>query len=455
MTRSPLRFAAALLILVGIADPVVAHAGSLRLTGGQASIPMWIVIFTGGGVIAASFLLASLITNETTITAIHEWQRPLPWLEQLLAPVTRLIAVIAVLSLALIVLAGIIGPSDPAANFAVVVVWAGWWAGYTMSIYLVGNTWPAVNPWRTLARWLPTLRDEADLERFGSWPSVIGLLALVFVEVVSPVAESPPLLATVIIVYTTLTLAGTLIFGADAWFTHIDPIARVFQSYGRVAPLQRTEAGLVFSPLNTGRTNQDQRLAVPFIIALLWSTTYDGFVATQLWNSIARGLVGLGLPPLLVYFLAMAIGYSVFLWGFRLASRLARKTANTYLTVHALEQHFIPSLLPIAAGYHLAHFLGYFLSLLPALLIVVTRPLGPASPVPVLALPGWFGGLELLFIILGHILAIWIAHATSFELFTGRLQPIRSQYPYIAIMVTYTMVSLWIVAQPSLAPPYV
>ena len=40
---------------------------------------------------------------------------------------------------------------DRSSNAAVVFVWAGWWAGYTMTTYLVGNTWPALNPWRAMA----------------------------------------------------------------------------------------------------------------------------------------------------------------------------------------------------------------------------------------------------------------------------------------------------------------
>jgi hypothetical protein len=47
---------------------------------------------------------------------------------------------------------------------------------------------------------------------------------------------------------------------------------------------------------------------------------------------------------------------------------------------------------------------------------------------------------------------VWVAHARAFELFAGRLQPIRSQYPFVVVMVVYTMTSLWIVAQPFAAP---
>jgi hypothetical protein len=69
-------------------------------------------------------------------------------------------------------------------------------------------------------------------------------------------------------------------------------------------------------------------------------------------------------------------------------------------------------------------------------------------------MPSWFGGLELAFVLVGHLVAIWVAHATAYDVFPGRLQAIRSQYPFILVMVLYTMVSLWIVSEPSVTPPY-
>ncbi|MFT4881252.1 MAG: hypothetical protein ACI9HI_001255, partial [Salinirussus sp.] len=56
-------------------------------------------------------------------------------------------------------------------------------------------------------------------------------------------------------------------------------------------------------------------------------------------------------------------------------------------------------------------------------------------------------------ILLGHVLAIWVAHATAYDLFPGRLQAVRSQYPFIAVMVFYTMTSLWLLAQPEVTTP--
>ena len=69
-------------------------------------------------------------------------------------------------------------------------------------------------------------------------------------------------------------------------------------------------------------------------------------------------------------------------------------------------------------------------------------------------LPGWYAGVELAGVLLGHILAIWVAHGVAFDLFPARMQAIRSQFALTAVMVFYTMSSLWIVSQPYRAPPF-
>ena len=63
--------------------------------------------------------------------------------------------------------------------------------------------------------------------------------------------------------------------------------------------------------------------------------------------------------------------------------------------------------------------------------------------------------VSLLFVLGGHVLAIWVAHSLAFELFPGVLAAIRSQYPSVVVMVFYTMTSLWVITQPYAPPPYV
>lgn len=441
------------LLAVLLSRRASAHVGGLREGSGSATVPFWLIVVTGGGIIAASFLLASLVTDRETIHAINGRAVSLPSMTHLpTRPVGRAIGVLALLG---VVIVGLVGPSHSTHNAAVLFVWAGWWAGYTISVYSLGNTWPALNPWRALAERLPQL-DRAYPDSWGTWPSVMGLLALVWIELVVPVAEDPRLLATVVVGYTVLTLAGAVVYGSETWFERVDPIARVFQYYGLLAPIQRTDDGLELRLPGGALAERATALGADdtaFVVTLLWVTTSDGLVATATWAMIASTGVGLGVPPLVVYLLAHLAGFGLF-WGvYRLAARASRQQANTYVSASFIAGWFAAALLPIAAGYHLAHFLGYFLTLSPAL-VAALSPVSVPLAAQQVVLPEWFGTVQLLFVLIGHLLAIWVAHAASFELFTGRLQPIRSQYPFILVMVFYTMSSMWIIAQPYVPPPY-
>ncbi|MFB6296392.1 MAG: hypothetical protein ABEH66_06085 [Halobacteriales archaeon] len=456
------RVGVSLLAAVLFAEPALAHVGGLS-GGTGGNVPTWLTIGTGGVIVGASFLFTSLLTDHEAIVNAWHLHARVPGSAR--SALTWAVRAAGIAVLALVLASGFFGPNrssaalfTPTESFAIMVVWAGWWAGYVMSVYLIGNTWPALNPWRALVALLPRLRRREYPERLGAWPAVAGLLALVWIEVVSPVAQAPQLLATVVLGYTVVTLAGVALYGADAWFDRVDPIARALRAYGWIAPFQRTGDGIALTLPTTALA--DHRLreepgAAAFVVALLWVTTYDGLVATPTWEAAITPLVEAGIPALPIYFLAIVTGFCLFYRVYKTASRKARETAGTYVTAAYLARYFAPALLPIAAGYHVAHFLGYLLSLLPALIAVLPHPLSAPPYSYVLSVPDWFGIVGVLLVLLGHVLAIWIAHARSFELFPGVFKPIRSQYPLTVVMIFYTMASLWVVVQPFGAPPYV
>ncbi len=455
------RFLRVGLTLVGatlLAQPAAAHVGSLGGLMTPVAVPTWLTILTGGIIVGVSFMFTSLLTDHAAIRAINGWRL-------LLSPPTSVrqalritVQGLSVGVLVVVVTAGLIGPQTPTSNFAILFVWAGWWAGYTMSVYLFGNTWEWCNPWRALVAPVPRNGYRSYPERLGGWPSVVALLGLVWLEVISPVASDPQLLAAVIIGYSVVTLTGAVVFGPDAWFEQVDPIARVFRCYGRIAPLQRTETGVAFKLPTAALAARGDNLEADdtaFIIALLWVTTYDGFISTPLWGTLLRPLVAVGVPPLAVYFGTIVAGFTLFLSVFRLAARRSRRSGRTYITPRFIEGWFAPALLPIAAGYHLAHFLGFYITLSPALQTVALQPFSQPADVLVLILPAWFSLVQLGFVLFGHLLAVWTAHALAFDLFPGKLKPIRSQYPFVVVMIFYTMTSLWILTQPFTTPPYV
>jgi len=465
---------ALLLAGVTLAGRASAHGGSLD-AGARDSlvVPTWLFLTTGGAAVGASFLLASFVTDRSFIAAIHDWRR------EFTVPGRRLLAgavsLLGVAGLAAVIVIGFLGPDAAVENAGYLLVLVGWWAGFTMTTYLVGNWWPALNPWRTIAGVLPSL-DRPYPDRFGAWPAVVGLIALVYLEVVGPPAAladtlTPPVfIATLAVAYSVVTLSGALYYGTS-WFDRADPVSRVFRYYGRVAPVafeRATDDDRAGDDAGDGRSFRlrlpgtalskprlvDGRDEVAFVVALLWATTFDGLVSTPAWRALLRPLGVSDLAARAVYLITMAAGFLVFYWVYRLAVGASRDLSEAHVSRAELAYRFAPPLLAIAAGYHLAHYLGYFLRLFPGMVESFLDPFSASGTVLTLSLPDWFGGVGLASIILGHLLAIWVAHTAAYDRFPSRLQAIRSQYPFIVVMVLYTMTSLWILSQPVIEPPF-
>jgi len=118
---------------------------------------------------------------------------------------------------------------------------------------------------------------------------------------------------------------------------------------------------------------------------------------------------------------------------------------------------FVLSLVPISIAYHVAHYFSYLL-------------IGGQYAIPLLSDPfglGWnlFGtasyrvdiGLvdprlqwyvAVISIVLGHVIAVYLAHVTALRTFSGSSSPLLTQIPMLFLMVGYTMCSLWILSQP-------
>jgi hypothetical protein len=122
-----------------------------------------------------------------------------------------------------------------------------------------------------------------------------------------------------------------------------------------------------------------------------------------------------------------------------------------------LARLFVPTLLPIALAYHVAHYLSYLLVAGQVAIPLASDPLGlgwdlfgTARYQVAVGIVGarfaWYTAVVV--IVLGHVLAMFVAHRLALERFSERRTARLSQYPLAALMVAYTMLSLWILAQP-------
>ena len=449
-----------------------AAVGLSDAAGDALAVPRWLYVATGGAAIGASALLAGFVTDRGFVAAIHRWRRDLGGGRVRRAASTAA-GVVGVALVASVIYRGFVGPQVSTVNFAVVVTFAGGRAGLTMATYLIGNVWPAVNPLRALDR-LPT-RIVAYPDRLGRWPALAGILLLVWVETTTGVTSRPDVLATAVVAYAVVAVAGAILVGGDAWVRNADPIATAFRFYGRVAPLAWDGGRLTASIPGmrlvpdvdpdgnvAGRDeggNAADRLVsglddVAIAVALVWELTFSGFVTTEQGAAAVRAVAAVGIPPVAIYATLFLGGFAVFYGAFLGAARVATHRIRTTRSPRSLAVAFAPSLLIVAAGYHLAHYFGFFLSLSPSLAAALASPLSaPANPT-VFTLPAWVSALNIAFVLGGHLVAIWVAHSTAYRLFPSRLQAIRSQYPFVLVMIGYTAVSLWLISLPTASPAF-
>jgi hypothetical protein len=153
---------------------------------------------------------------------------------------------------------------------------------------------------------------------------------------------------------------------------------------------------------------------------------------------------------LLGFPLAFALVYGLF------AAWMA-SAAGSVLSAGTVARLFVFSLIPIAIAYHLAHYLTYLLIQGQFVIRLASDPFGLGWNLfstgryrPDVGVVGarfaWYTAV--IAIVAGHIIAVYVAHVIALREYPARRAAIRSQFPMLVLMVGYTMMSLWIIAQP-------
>jgi hypothetical protein len=212
-----------------------------------------------------------------------------------------------------------------------------------------------------------------------------------------------------------------------------------------------------------------------FVLLMLSSVTFDGLLATPLWADVTGWMIhSQALRPLIIALQDVTgdavaavgtIALVLFLTGFQLLyllfSALMRwcvpAAERAGLSLRQVAGLFVLSLVPIALAYHLAHYLSYLAIVGQYMIPLLSDPFGFGWNLfgtrlyvvdigVVNARLVWY--TSVIAIVAGHIVAVWLAHVTALRAFASNRAALRSQAPMLLLMVAYTMLSLWILAQP-------
>lgn len=379
---------------------------------------------------------------------------------------------IAALVWAALVAAGLLGSRDPMANPLPLAVWTVLWVALTLACVILGDLWRCIDPWTGPVRTVRRLLGRSGgigLVRLGYLPAVLFYLGFAWFEIVSLRPADPAVLARVVAGYWLAVFVLAVAEGED-WLDRGEAFTVYFAFISKIAPFWHEGEGATLRRMAGLPGAQVLRMAplpptaIAFVTLVLAGVTFDGLSESFWW------LARIGINPLEFPGRSAVTGINtaglLAVWALTGATILAALALGLALAgaplarFGALAGPVLLSFLPIAAGYHVAHYLIALLTQGQYVLAALNDPLH--RDWALLGLPEhWvsFGFLSDVHwvqaiwavqfaVILGaHVLGVVLSMRLSGRP-DGRL-PGWSHVPVTLLMVLYTVLGLWLLSTPT------
>lgn len=421
---------------------VLAHGVGTRT---DLPLPLNLLLIGSAVAVAVSFA-AVLLLWRTPKLGDGNVGRPLPrglqtFLESRLV---RLALRSVALTLAVLVLAvAQLGPDDTSRNLAPWVFYVTFWVGVAFASLLFGPVWRVLNPLRLIHAGLARIAGPAPyadrLSGLGYWPGAVALTAFLWLELVYPDRAEPSVVGDFLLVYSIVQLVAALAFGSE-WFARGDGFEVYSTLLGRLSPVGRRDDGrlVLRRPLAGAAQMRSEPGLAAVVVVLVGSTAFDGLSRTPFWqNGIgADNGIGSGTLGLAAMIAITAVLYLVGTTGTALLQR-SRPAPQWGRYAH--------SVVPIAAGYAVAHYFSLLLLDGQHTYILVSNPFeqpnvdlfGTAQRFVNYGLvgPDAIARIQVIAIVVGHVLGVMMAHDRAVR---DRARAV-SQLPLVVVMIAYTV----------------
>jgi hypothetical protein len=455
---------------------VLAHGFGVRY---DLPAPLAVYLAAAAGVVVVSFILVAFFVrgggDEVSYPRLRLDNRPL--IGRLVrGPAPRVVGgVIGVITLAAIAVTGYFGAAEATFNPAEYLLWIYGWPLLVILSSVVGNVWWLVNPWAAIydaaagVAGRPRFKPPRHLpERLGIWPGVLGYVAFAYFELASGQSANPRAVATAVTLYTLYTLAMMVVFGRE-WLDRGEALTVLYRLVGAFGPVEVEESSagrrVYLRPWSVGLAglNVVGWDVIVFVVLMLASLAFDGLESTPLWAAIyndlgvlrdSLGTAGAPVIKMLGLTSVTVIFGLIYLAFIRLVA-IFGGTRGNLLPMGTL---FAFTLVPIALVYFAAHFYAYVVIQSQGLIPLLADPLHNGAHLlptagykPSFDLADvrivWY--LQVSLIVIGHVIAVYLAHLRALVTFPDHRAAQRSQLPMLALMVLYTCTSIWILAQPN------
>lgn len=471
------------LFVLTVPNSVFAHGFGQRF---DLPIPLDLYMMGAGAAVALSFVILAFFFRAKSAPSSY------PRFNLLSTAIGRGLAnpfflfVLRLMSVSLflvVIAAGLFGnQEDSVQNIIHTAVWVIWWVGLAYVSGLLGDIFALINPWKTLYTWAEALYHKVSSSgTFGlnrpypigweSWPAVFLFVIFAWVELVwgNLGGSVPANLAIAVLIYSGVTWVGMFVFGRDVWLQKGEAFAIVFGLLARFAPFEvrtdehdRLEWNLRPYAVGLLTRRPPTTSMMVFAILVLSTVTFDGFMETALWGDTATWiylqLQWMGPAAVETVNLIGLIGFPLlFLSVYLVFCKAITMTLPGNISVLEVGRLFVFSFVPIAFAYHLAHYIMFFLIGSQFMIPLLSDPFGWGwdvfgtidYPINIGIVGAWFVWYTAVAaIVVGHVVAVYLAHVTALAAFKDNRLALRSQFPLLILMIAYTMISLWILAQP-------
>ncbi len=430
--------------------------------GGQADLPISLGLAISGAV-------AALVISFTVLVVAWRTPRYATGLEEVDAepgdetPVWRvprlvgliLLRLVGLIAFAFTAMTAVFG-EDQLTNpfFGIIYVWL--WVGVVFASLLFGPVWRAISPMRTINAALARI-SGGDPERgvleypawLGHWPAAIGLYSFVWMELVN---RTPTDLGTVRLwcaIYVAAMLVGGAVFGSR-FYENADPFEVYSTLAGSLSVWGRDEEGgpALRSPLAGAATIPSRPGLVAVVAVLFGSTAFDSFRESTYWIRTIQEASVTGYTLNNLALLGFCVGA-----GLIFAAGAVLTGVGPEVRRVELPRRLAHSIVPIVAGYIIAHYLTLFVDVGTQTLARASDPLGKgwdifwtagAEPTYWFAYhPSVLATVKVLAVVIGHVAAAVVAHDRAIALLPRKHQ-IIGQLPLLAAMVTFTAGGLYL-----------
>ncbi len=432
-------------------------------------VPLRLFMFGGAATVIVSFILASLLVDvkHASVSYPKRTHRTIP------KAAIKVSSWLATATYLIVIAGGIVGSQSFISNISPTLFWVLLLIALAHVSILAGNIWRFINPFSRILDVIESVVGKKNEPRFvyprqlRYVPALVIYSWFVWLELLSYGWGVVPLnISIILLIYGIVTIIGATVYGREAWFRYGDFFSIFFGLFSKVAPFKYVENKIYLRQPIVGLLSKANLSLVFlfFVLFMLSSTAFDGLRETTTYLSVSKFIISLpvfsGLDGHLLDTTILFISPFIFFAVYWVCIATMKYLVSSKYSIMYLAKRFILTLVPIAIAYNVAHYFTVTIIQGQLLIKLISDPFGlgwnlfhtanyTINAGIIGAASVWY--IQVALIIAGHIAAIYLAHLVALKTFVDTKQVLLSQYPMLALMVVYTMTSLWIISQSIIA----